>query len=434
MRTTIKMHVRPSSLGRDREGSVFLRVIHARSSNDLTLPFRLYPSEWDGEKQQVVTDYCTRDRRTQLWRIEKELHEELNWLQSEAQRLHTEHRLSAALLMERYKQHREGVLLYPFVERLSAELYQQGHERTARAYQTACKRFLFFLGCEDLPIAHIHNDMIVRFEQWMRGAGRSLNTVSFYMRMLRAIYNKAVHARLLDAPSENPFRDVFTGVQVTEKRALSKEEMSLLISRWKKDRQSTALALFVFCFYARGMSFVDLCYLKKTDITGGVLRYRRKKTGQLLEMKVTAQMKQIISHFASETKHSPYIFPLIKKPGSNERLQYENALRVQNRQLKRLSAQLTVKSEKLEVKEKEIKNILSPDNFSLFTFPFSLSSHVARHTWATIAKGENLPLAVISEALGHTSQKTTTIYLAAFDRKILDKANEKVVKALKIAG
>ncbi len=426
MRATIKMHVRPSSLGRDREGSVFVRVIHRRQASDFTLSFRLHPSEWDADKQQVKTEHCTRERRVELWRIEKELEEQMSWLHHKARQLNSEGRLSAVELIQRYKQHQQGVLLLPFVKQQSAELRRNGQERTARAYLTACKRLLFFLGYNDLPIAHINSDMMNHFQQWMRDCGRSLNTVSFYMRMLRAIYNKATDARLLDAPGQNPFRDVFTGTEITEKRALSKENMSILIHKWKVDKQNIALSLFVFCFFARGMSFVDLCYLKKTDISGNILRYRRKKTGQLLEMQVTPQMKQIIANFATETKHSPYLFPLIKTPGTNERLQYENALRLQNKRLKGVEKQLIHRSPLCKVKNKEKKK-------ADFQFNFQLSSHVARHTWATIAKTEHLPLAVISEALGHTSQKTTTIYLAAFDRKVLDKANEKIIKALKIA-
>nr|WP_046148794.1 tyrosine-type recombinase/integrase [Parabacteroides sp. HGS0025] len=64
----------------------------------------------------------------------------------------------------------------------------------------------------------------------------------------------------------------------------------------------------------------------------------------------------------------------------------------------------------------------------MFLFVFQKSFHLARHTWATEALRQNIPVAVISQALGHTSEKTTRIYLAQLDQSVLNKANEAVTK------
>jgi integrase len=157
---------------------------------------------------------------------------------------------------------------------------------------------------------------------------------------------------------------------------------------------------FFFCFHARGMSYVDMAHLRKDNIRHGVISYYRKKTGQKIEITVTPPLQRLIDSFSQEVRHSPYVFPVIRDVGKSSRLQYENGLRLQNRLLKRLAAMAGI-GEKL-------------------------STHVSRHSWATIGKKQNLPLWVISEGLGHSSEKMTYTYLASFERSTLDKASRKI--------
>ena len=55
-----------------------------------------------------------------------------------------------------------------------------------------------------------------------------------------------------------------------------------------------------------------------------------------------------------------------------------------------------------------------------------LSTYVSRHSWASQAKASRAPIAVISESLGHTSEKTTQIYLKEFDQSVVDRVNAMV--------
>jgi len=183
---------------------------------------------------------------------------------------------------------------------------------------------------------------------------------------------------------------------------------------------SAAQRLFLFSFHARGMSFVDVAFLKKSDIRNNILTYRRRKTGQQLEMTVSAEMRRIINSFSDDIKYSPYIFPIIRKPGQNEYRQYETALKRQNIWLKKLSVHCSLK---------EANAVCQ-----LSTINCQLSTHYARHTWASLAKELNFPLAVISEGLGHTSEKTTSIYLSSFDRTVLDNMNRSISRAVKKVG
>ncbi len=150
------------------------------------------------------------------------------------------------------------------------------------------------------------------------------------------------------------------------------------------------------------MSFIDAAFLKKSDIQNCVLSYRRHKTGQSLHIKVVKQIEEIINRYSN--KDSPYLLPVITRPGEDERRQYETALRRVNKALKTITGMIKL--------------------------PVTLTTYVSRHAWATIAKSKNIPVNVISDALGHDSIATTQIYLASIDASTVDQANELIIKDL----
>lgn len=159
--------------------------------------------------------------------------------------------------------------------------------------------------------------------------------------------------------------------------------------------------MFMFSFYTRGMSFVDMAYLKKSDIKNGILTYRRRKTGQELTIKWEKCMADIVAKYP-ENK-TGFLLPIIKEPG-NERKQYDNALHLVNYHLKDLSERLKLQR--------------------------PLTMYVARHSWASAAKAKNIPLSVISEGMGHDSEATTQIYLASLETSVVDKANKMILGLL----
>ena len=160
--------------------------------------------------------------------------------------------------------------------------------------------------------------------------------------------------------------------------------------------------IFMFSFYTRGMSFIDMAYLKKKDLQNGILSYRRQKTGQQLFVKWEKPMQEIVDKY--DTNATPYLLPVIRDMHADARRQYKNAAHLVNDKLKKLGEQLGL--------------------------DIPLTSYVARHGWASIAKDRNIPLAIISEAMGHDSEKTTRIYLASLDTSAVDKANSRILKAL----
>ena len=222
------------------------------------------------------------------------------------------------------------------------------------------------------------------------------------MRGLRAIYNRAVEKEL--TVQRSPFKHVYTGIDKTVKRAVP-----LKIIRQIRDLDLSlypvmdyARDVFMFSFYTRGMSFVDMAFLKKKDLQNSILSYRRHKTNQQLFIKWEKPMQELIDKY--DTTGSPYLLPIIKSNGKDERRQYKIEAHRINRNLKKIGEQLGL--------------------------AIPLTTYVARHGWASIAKSKNIPIATISEAMGHDSETTTRIYLASLDTSAVDKANRLILKSL----
>ena len=281
------------------------------------------------------------------------------------------------------------------------QLKQLGRERTSETYTATLRSFMSFRDGEDIPLDSISADLMERYEAWLKSRGVSMNTVSFYMRILRAVYNRAVEKDLTE--QRRPFRHVYTGLEKTAKRAVPVKVIKALkdLDLSLKPSLDFARDLFLFSFYTRGMSFVDMAYLKRSDLCNGILTYRRRKTGQLLTIKWEKCMEEIISKHTIPT--SDYMLPVITS-NDDTRRQYENALHLVNSRLKKLS---------------EMLHLQRP-----------LTMYVARHSWASIAKARNIPLSVISEGMGHDSEATTQIYLASLETSVVDKANKMILSLL----
>ncbi len=281
-----------------------------------------------------------------------------------------------------------------------------GRLGTARNYERTLSSFGAFIrekGWGDLPFGKVTPSLIAEYERWLIGRGLMRNSSSFYMRNLRSIFNRAAEAGA--ACPQHLFKDVYTGIDRTRKRAVDEE---FVVRLQKMDlRWSGALAmardLFLFSYCTRGMAFVDLAFLRKEDIGGGAIRYVRRKTGQLLTVALEPCMGLIINRYWTDS--GPYVFPIITSLDPTAAYeQYRIALNYHNRKLKRLAA--------------------------LLGEPLSLSSYTARHTWATTARNRHIPISVISAGMGHTSEKTTQIYLAALDNSVIDSANRGIVDCL----
>lgn len=296
-------------------------------------------------------------------------------------------------------QSRKLAYLFPYMEESVRKLRTLGKIRTAETYQTALSRFRRFRHGKDVRLADLDDELMSAYERELKESGLCANRTSFYMRILRAVYNRALKEGLIK--DRRPFRYVYTGVDKTRKRAIDIRDVRRLASLNLDGRPAEALArdLFLFSFYTRGMSFVDMAYLQKMDLHYGVLSYRRRKTGQMMFIRWEKCMQNIIDRYPVSS--TPFLLPIITSFDRDPRAQYIHMIHKVNSCLRRLGKRLNL--------------------------PVPLTMYVARHTWASTAHRENIPISVISEGMGHTSEKTTRIYLDSLDANVIDEANRMIL-------
>ncbi len=276
---------------------------------------------------------------------------------------------------------------------------------TARNYMRTKNSVASYCNSCDLPLSLVDESFIEGYNLFLQQRGIVRNSISFYMRILRAVYNKAVRQHLIERQLGNPFANVYTGIDRTRKRAVNEKIISKLYKLDLKSSPVLSLArdMFVFSYCTRGMSFVDMAYLCKSNIKSGEICYSRHKTDQQLVVRIEPVVQRIIDRYANP--FSNYIFPILKSCDAAKNFtQYQIALNYYNRQLKRLAGMLQLDC--------------------------CLTSYVARHSWATSARRHNIPLSVISAGMGHTSERTTQIYLSALENNVIDKANRRIISCL----
>lgn len=292
--------------------------------------------------------------------------------------------------------------LLSFVNQLRTHFLQQNKLRLAETYQSALNSFCLYINKVEILMEDIDSKMIEGYESYLKQKKLTLNTISFYMRILRAIYNRAVKSGVI--ADKKPFDHVFTTMTKTAKRAIPIQVIQKIAQAHITNKnEALARDLFLFSFYTRGMSFVDIAYLKKTDLNNTYLIYKRKKTGQELKIAWRKEMQELVDRNSS--KDGVHLLGILDENSEKSlRFQYHYTQCIINTALKRLGKQLNLET--------------------------NLTMYVARHSWATIARQKNIPLSVICDGMGHNSEKTTQIYLQSVDAEAIDRCNDKLIAAI----
>ena len=251
-------------------------------------------------------------------------------------------------------------------------------------------------------------ERLKEYEDWLAGQQSSPNTISTYMRTLQAVYNRWMSPGI---EGYNPvlFKDVYTKVESRTKRALTAEQMEQLRNTDFSVLtlcQQQVLTYFLLMFMLRGMPFIDLAHLRKSDLRNRRITYRRHKTGKLMVVDVPPDAMRLLQKYRDKTD-SEYLFPLLHGGLFMEEHhhRYQETLRHFNRELARLMKQLLP--------------------------GVSVSSYTARHTWATLAYHNGVPVGLISQSLGHSSIRVTMTYLKPFDAEVIDRINRQVISLVK---
>lgn len=398
---SIKVKFRPSTVA-DHEGTIYYQIIHERKVRQLLSDYKVFPSEWDGSRSMVVTTQRS-ERKAFILSIREHIRWDVERLNKIDKKLDANGlSYTADDVIDEFNRYANEYSLFNFIESIIVKLKQNGKVRTSETYKSALSSFKKFRQDEDIMLDCLTSEIMEAYEAWHKSRGVAPNTISFYTRILRAVYNRAVEDDIIE--NRNPFKHVYTGVDKTVKRSLPLP----VIKKIKALDLSLNLSLdyardmFLMSFYLRGMSFIDMAFLKKSDLKNGHVTYRRRKTGQQLIIEWTKEMQMILDKYSENA--TDYLLPIIKNPGTNERCIYRNMGYNINHNLKKIAKMVGVQ--------------------------IPLTLYVARHSWASAAKAKGIPLSVISEGMGHDSEATTQIYLASLATSVVDRANSIIINCL----
>lgn len=408
---SIKVKFRPSTVA-DHEGTIYYQIIHDRKVRQLLTDYHVYPAEWD-ESRSNVARFKSYDRKLLLTSIRECIRRDTDRLLRIVRLMDDKEIIySASDIVEEFERYSREYSLFNYMESVIIKLRKNGKVRTSETYTATLRSFKNFLKSrtsdsdilptDDIMLDCVTSEIMEAYEAWQRQRGLSANSISFYTRILRAVYNRAVEEGITD--NRSPFRHVYTGVDKTVKRALplSVIKRIRLLDLSMSSSLDYARDMFMMSFMLRGMSFIDMAYLKKKDLSDGYLTYRRRKTGQKLTIEWTAEMQAILDKYPANP--SDYLLPIIRGNSLNERHTYRNVGYNINRNLKTIARRVGV------------------------TIPLTL--YVARHSWASAAQSKGIPVSIISEGMGHGSESTTRIYLAGLDTTRVDRANSLILRSL----
>lgn len=401
---SVKVKFRPSSVN-GKEGSIYYQVIHSRAVRQITADLYVHESEWDNKKSAVkISERVSSDRRQYLQSVTERIQWDTKRLNAIVAFLDKQNKdYTTDDIVGKFNATTNEQSLSGFMQGIIGQLKRLNRIRTSETYAATLASFMKFRNGQDILLVEIDGDTMMLYEAWLKANGNCPNTTSFYMRILRAVYNRAVEKELTE--QRHPFKHVYTGIDKTVKRAVPLKTIKCIkeLDLTLKPHLDYARDMFLFSFYTRGMSFIDMAYLKKSDLKNGILTYRRRKTGQQLTIKWEKCMEEIVTKYEDRSA-TQYLLPIITNLFANERVQYMNAL------------------SRVNVALKEVARLVD--------LQIPLTMYCARHGWASVAKSKNIPLSVISEGMGHDSEETTRIYLASLDTSVVDRANSLILKDL----
>ena len=402
--TTIKARLNCSRLGSDGMYPLVIRIIHERVKREVYTPYRLRPEEFEVCSEMAVTKSRGKERASYIRKVNECINYIKEELESIRDSLESRGEYTTSELVQAYKNRNDMSCFFTYAGCRINELTASGRDGTAANYRSAVNAFEHYLGSRDLSVDDLTQKTVEAFIDSQTRQGNSPNTAAFYVKQLRAIYNKAYDEGYVSS-THNPFHRIKLKGCKTPKRAIAKKEINRICGADLKGRHrhlELSRNLFMFSLYTRGMAFVDMCYLKKENIHGNMLVYRRRKTGQWLQIRIEAPLKELLRKYYDA--NSPYLLPMLRDDDSYKGYRY-----IQRRLNKRI---------------REIGDLLE--------FNFPLTFYVARHTWATLAHESGIAMSVISEGMGHGSEKTTRIYLAGLSHQIIDKANRAVINSWRL--
>ena len=406
MITSVKLMLNKSRILNNGSYPLVFQVIHNRRKKLLYTGYRMKEEVFDESEGKIMNGLGSTFTATEVVKMNRELRKMRNQIDiriRQLERTREEFAVEDILTQNAFGTGKSQFYLLRYINAQIERKQELKKVGMAAAYKSTRSSLAKFIGRPDVRMSEVDLAFVRRYEDFLYSNGASGNTVSYYLRNLRSLYNQAVtdgyHPR-----GEYPFAKAQTRPAKTVKRALSRTDMQNLADLNLENEPELEFTrdLYLFSFYAQGMAFVDIVLLKKTDICNGVLTYSRHKSKQLIRIVVTPQMQGVIDKYNTENE---YLFPIISGEYASGYQKYRLALGRINRHLKKIAVVADIK--------------------------VPLTTYTARHTWATLARDYGAPISVISAGLGHTSEEMTRVYLKDFDVSMLNQVNSIVTNLSK---
>lgn len=398
---TIKLKFRPSIVD-GKDGTLFFQIIHFRQIRQINTNLRISREEWDATNTSIIISSADSQRAMYLSSINKSLKNQQAKLSTIISIL--DNKASTYTAQDVVSMFFTPVTILgvgSFIRNLINELKKIGKESAAKRLDKILNSLLRYTDGNEVTWRDLTSTFILGYETFMIKRGLCRNSTSFYMRYLRSIVNRAI-GQGIEVPN-HPFKYVYMGVDKTVKRAISLDTIRMIrdVDLNGNPELDFARNVFMFAFYTRGMSFIDIAFLKKSNLQNDVLTYSRRKTRQQLMVRIEPETRKVIERLGKSK--TSFLLPIITEEKNIER-QYENAYYRVNRNIRKVGEMLGLQTK--------------------------LTLYVARHTWASIAHANNVALSTISKAMGHDSEKTTIIYLQTLDSSSVDKANRDIIRMM----
>ena len=400
---TVKLKLNKCRVLKDGSYPVVFQLLHRRKKEIVYTKYRMNENEFIQISEKVSSNNCSGCA------ISRELHKTAKLFYLQIRRLEAtgdEYTVKDIAVAVASKPAGKYILL-DFIDTQISWKKSMKKDGIAAAYRSTRSSLAKYIGSKQVKMSQVTQRFVICYKDFLSGNGVSENTQAYYLRNFRTFYNLAVKDGFVPKCTY-PFKDICTKPCKTMKRALNKEQMLRLtqsdLSSHPELIQSRAI--FLFGFYAQGMAFVDIAFLKWKNINGNSISYRRHKSKQTIQITITSQIQAILDEYGVHKESADsYVFPILKpainpKTDKNEYEQYRVALERTNRHLKTISEKLRI------------------------TPP--LTTYIARHTWATLAREYGAPIATISTGLGHTKEEMTQVYLKELDQTNLKRINDMV--------
>lgn len=403
MNTSIVITLDTRAKKKDDTYPLLMRIIHFGKAAPIPLGLSLHEKDWDGERRIIKSSYRGTESVSRLNNfIQKKKIEAMDIITKLDERK-TLNALSAFEIREMIQKKSNRVSFLAYAKLQIEELMKVNRIGTARSYNIVVGVLSSFVNKKDITFQELNYAFLKKFEAEHLKKGNSMNGLAAYVRTMKAIYNKAIKDGVVERDLY-PF-DIFrVKLSKTRKRAISLEAIKKIINLKLEPDDSLydARNYFLASFYMRGMPFADFAQLRMSDIIDGRIYYQRKKTDKPYNIKITDEIREIFEIYTKGKKKDDFIFPIIKRTKLIEQYKdVEWARKCFNKKLKLIA-------DKCEIQE-------------------NLTSYVSRHSFATRAKNLGVPIATISDMLGHADTKTTEVYLASLQSDIIDEAHEKII-------